>query len=1405
MQSSGISGPEMQPAMPDSSSAPASLSIDEFLQTLSQSGLLPPQELDSVRAHPVAHPDSGSTTADLINWLIQQEKLTQYQAELLCRGRAGGLVLGNYIVLDKIGQGGMGTVFKARHRRMNRIVALKVLPSSLSNIPEAIARFAREVEAAAKLQHPHIAAAYDADEAEGVHFLVMEHVDGPNLAAYVREKGALPVAAAVRLVAQAAKGLAVAHAQGIVHRDIKPSNLMVNRQGQLKMLDLGLAQMRDSASEVDLTTDVTQTGRTMGTVDYMAPEQARDAKTVDARADIYSLGCTLYFLLAGHTPAPPGSAAEKLLWHQTQEATPLIDVCEGCTARLEALVKRMLAKPPAARPQSMVDVALELDSCLVELPGNTEDLSLDGIEIRPNDPSSTVHGSKAGRGTLMEAGDTFMSAARIAALSAAGPTKAQSRGQWIALAAGAIGLAALAAVLVLPNFLRPPASESLLFVAATHTPAEVYIDGQLLGTVKAVDQPLELKLPPGMANVEVRSDGFQTYTQRVQTTTAKPMSMVATLERVQTLPIPRPSISPHAAYEKLLAWIWKQGGKVEVKTGDGMPLSPASLADLPASPVEVVSIRLDGLGILDPDLANLKAAPRLVELSLSDTKVTDDGLVHLRPLEDLTRLDLSQNNIQGRGLDNLSRMSRLAQLNLSHTAITDQAVARLRPLTKLRWLLVSDTELTDLGIEQLKDFRLLETVDLRNTGLSEALHERLAAAGSLKDIEWDGADEQRSLASKLLDKGATLTIAGHVPADPPIAGIRARNALPMGRISVKEVDLSTGAEFSDDDLKKFISLVDIESLNLVTVNVTPAGVTHLQGLKSLKTLHLAARQLPPAVLEAFQRAMPQCQVVLKQPLDTEVARASIGRQGRVTIVSPQGMEQADIATTDALPSEDFLVRAINLSGAQAVDDSALVKLRELTGLESLILSGTGVTDAGVAQLAGCKALRSLTLSDTNITAVGIAALARLPALRQLFLARTPLDREAVKVVSSLPGLTHLSLQGVRLEDSDVALLKRLENLQSLDLSNTPLTDDAVEHLARLTKVQSLNLQGTKLTDEAGEKLGAALGPGRVISDPPNRQRLAARWIVMNSGTVELATGPLTKLQPLPPKACEVVAIDLGSLRGLRPDDIVMHVSACTGLRRLNLSETAIGNDDLQMLAALPELTSLSLAKTSIRDNGLKHLAAHTKLQSLDLTSTHVTGSGLAELSGLTELTQLHLSYSPLKADQLVHLAAFPALRTLELSVASAATASIDDAALAHIARLPALRTLELRSARITDAGLDQLAKLKDLESLDLEGTPVTDAGIEKLGDLPRLRRVSLNRTSVTDGATATLAKIKTLRSIALKQTSVSAASLDTLQTALGPDCEIIRPTNRDPNRQTGDFGTFGQAAGLGSSERTGQP
>jgi uncharacterized protein (TIGR03067 family) len=271
-----------------------------------------------------------------------------------------------YQILEKLGHGGMGVVFKARHRLMERVVALKILNPILLSHPASVERFQREVKAAARLVHPNIVTAYDADHAGESHFLVMECVTGVSLARLVEQRGALPVDQACAFVRQAALGLEHAFACGMVHRDIKPQNLMVTDDGCVKILDFGLARF---ASESDVSSPhptslpagrLTQTSTMMGTPEYIAPEQAQAAHAADIRADIYSLGCTLYHLLAGHAPFTHGSALDKVKAHQEQAARPLTEVRPDVPGALAQIVARMMAKDPAKRYQAPAEVAAAL-------------------------------------------------------------------------------------------------------------------------------------------------------------------------------------------------------------------------------------------------------------------------------------------------------------------------------------------------------------------------------------------------------------------------------------------------------------------------------------------------------------------------------------------------------------------------------------------------------------------------------------------------------------------------------------------------------------------------------------------------------------------------------------------------------------------------------------------------------------------------------------------------------------------------------------------------------------------------------------------------------------------------------------------------------------------------------------
>jgi serine/threonine protein kinase len=395
-------------------------SVQALVDVLRDSQLLEPVQLDEIAQDLLHHYPDPRKLADL---LVDWNWLTEFQVEQLFKGTGHELVLGPYLLLEPLGRGGMGEVFMALQRRLNRVVALKVIRQDcLAHDQETIQRFQREARAAAQLSHPNVVIVYDADQAGDRHYIAMEYVEGTDLGRLIKETGPLPVTQACDFIRQAALGLQHAHECGMVHRDIKPSNLLVttkprgisglhrrpilpgragdrdagagektmlirgcrtntpmaaqpgndrpdeepprtvrplpgpSTEAVIKILDMGLARLIDGAENRLAHQSLTEEGVLMGTPDYIAPEQARNARAADIRSDLYSLGCTFYFLLTGQPPYPTGTVVEKLLMHQLDDPQPIDELRSGVSAEVQAVVQRLMAKRPDDRYQTPAEL-----------------------------------------------------------------------------------------------------------------------------------------------------------------------------------------------------------------------------------------------------------------------------------------------------------------------------------------------------------------------------------------------------------------------------------------------------------------------------------------------------------------------------------------------------------------------------------------------------------------------------------------------------------------------------------------------------------------------------------------------------------------------------------------------------------------------------------------------------------------------------------------------------------------------------------------------------------------------------------------------------------------------------------------------------------------------------------------
>lgn len=339
--------------------------VETFLDLVQRSGLVEKDRLQALVAQ-LEKESQGKLPADVdevARRFVAENLITPWQCEKLLEGRHKGFFLGRYKLLGQLGSGGMSTVYLGEHVLMQRRVAIKVLPKARVTDTSYLARFHLEARAAASLDHPNIVRAYDVDNDGDTHYLVMEYIDGRDLQQMVKKGGRFEYAAAAEYIRQAAEGLGHAHVNGLIHRDVKPANLLVDQKNVVKVLDLGLARFTDE-DRASLTVQYDE--NVLGTADYLAPEQAIDSHGVDARADIYSLGCAFYFLLAGHPPFPDGTLPQRLMAHQKQPPPDIAKERPDAPADLLHICLKMMAKRPADRYQSMNDVAQVLRQWLVD-------------------------------------------------------------------------------------------------------------------------------------------------------------------------------------------------------------------------------------------------------------------------------------------------------------------------------------------------------------------------------------------------------------------------------------------------------------------------------------------------------------------------------------------------------------------------------------------------------------------------------------------------------------------------------------------------------------------------------------------------------------------------------------------------------------------------------------------------------------------------------------------------------------------------------------------------------------------------------------------------------------------------------------------------------------------------------
>ncbi|HEX4132324.1 MAG TPA: protein kinase [Pirellulales bacterium] len=1274
------------------------VTIARFIECLASTGALTADDLNAAEA---AHPPASRTgDADqLARELVRQGKLTKFQAAAIYQDKAESLMLGNYLLLDKFGAGGMGQVYRARHRRMDRVVAIKVLPKKAVEGAGAVERFQREMKAAARLTHPNIVTAHDADEAGGIHFLVMEFVEGSDLSSLVKKQGPLAPSIALDCIRQAARGLAHAHEKGVVHRDIKPSNLLLDRQGTVKILDMGLARFseagtanQDAASQGELTV----AGSIMGTVDYMAPEQAMDSRKADARADVYSLGCTLHYLLTGKPPYGGDTLVKRITAHQRSAVPLLSNACPGSPAELDKVFGKMLAKSPGQRFQTMAEVIAAIDA--VGTPASGKASATAAIAARAPAPASDSNIREAS--SVMLPGLAIKKAAAAKRAGKKSPLPAVGAAAVLILLVGA----GAAAWLLTGSSPSPPSAVAQATTEPSALPAPAVIPET---TVPASPGEPE-RQPPAPAVTE------PTVTEAAPAMTAVPTPQAENNSVADTAPMPEPVVSAPPAAAAAAAASTPTPSEPEQPPSSPQPVPPARLP----VPAAAAQARADELvkEIFKDDLANAKT----------------DAARGLVAGQMLLQAEGQAEDPAGRYVMIVN--ARDLAIDAGEPQMADRAVAMLAASF--------DVNLADGLVDALEKIvaKSRASAAYKPTAEWALLRGQEFAA----DEDWDAAGRFTKAALDASRKSRDVDLIKQATEQTKVvaAGKKQSDAVALAQQTLEKTPNDPVANLV---VGRYLAFAKHD---------WSAGFEHLAKSSDAALKDLAAKGSAGASdAEGFVTAGDAWWDASDKakPADKTDYRAAAAYWYAQAVENLTGLAKTRIEKRLAeLGSAAPRTTKTGKPSSPATAATARVKLPPANGLivpgvldcsqqPHFLQVGSSFDSTKSWTLAFEFLLPTLTSDSRMIFYYGNKGGSKIPIHVQ------QLGNNTLKVRIFDANTSEVQLITVPLDGSMLGKWKSI----------IVRVDTAAREFAVYYDGQPFKQETLKIAPHA--ELPAAV----IIGSMPSKNQhfvgqVRSLWLGNQDAftppaTVATASKTDTKPKTAAPKTNDgyqlardrqgaewviglggkVGIVEPGAVKEVVVDRVENLPQQPFMLIRIDLFKNQrITADELEHLEGLTNLTTLRLEATPLDDAGLVHVGKLTSLKRLEISSTKVTGAGMEHLRALKNLDTFVMGNCLSLTDP--GLEAIASLGNLTMLLIP--NSRITGAGLASLKACPRLQNLRINLCPITDAGLDHLAVLTQLRDLDLAGTQLTDDGLQKLAAMPGLTHINLRNLNLSDAA-----------------------------------------------------------------------